>query len=41
MDDIPVTGQSPHPGVRVRRGAVITIDDLCTVAARKGEGACS
>jgi beta-lactam-binding protein with PASTA domain len=38
LDDIPVTGQAPRPGARVRRGAVITLDDMCTDAAREGKG---
>jgi hypothetical protein len=38
LDDIPVTGQAPRAGARVRRGDVITLDDLCTDAAREGKG---
>lgn len=40
MDDIPVTGQTPQPGSRVRPGSVVTLDDLCTDAARKRQGGC-
>jgi hypothetical protein len=39
LDDIPVTGQTPRPGARVRRGAVIVVDDVCTDLARRGPGA--
>ena len=38
MDDIPVTGQTPRPGARVRRSDVVTLDDLCTDAARERKG---
>jgi beta-lactam-binding protein with PASTA domain len=41
LDDIPVTGQTPRAGTRVRRGKAVVIDDLCTDAARKGAGACA
>jgi hypothetical protein len=40
LDDIPVTGQTPRPGVRVRPGAVIVVDDVCTDLARTGKGGC-
>jgi hypothetical protein len=39
-DDIPVTGQTPRPGARLRRGTVVTLDDICTDAAKSGGSRC-
>jgi beta-lactam-binding protein with PASTA domain len=38
LDDIRVTRQAPPAGAHVRRGAVITLEDMCTDAAREGKG---
>jgi beta-lactam-binding protein with PASTA domain len=38
-DDDPVTGQTPAPGTRVRRGAVVTLDTECADLARSGANA--
>ena len=41
MDTVRVTGQTPAPGTRVRRGTVIVLDDQCTDSVRSGGGACA
>ena len=40
MDDLPVTGQTPKAGTRIRLGAAVTLDDVCTDATRQRRAGC-